>query len=173
MFQDTIQGLEAGDFSRLEPMFVDDSTDDDRRRCRIIKWYEEGLFADKQKALDEALTCACFLGCTDVAEYFLSKGVNLSAGNGTGLNGFHWAANRGQLNTVMLLIRHNAPLETRNMYGGTVLGATVWAAIHEPKKDHILIIDELIHAGASLNEVDYPTGNAHIDEVLGRHRLAS
>lgn len=153
-------------------MFIDDPSADDSRP-RIIKWYEEGLFADKQKALDESLTCACFLGHDKVVEYLLSKGINLSAGNNTGLNGFHWAANRGQLHTVMLLINHNAPLETRNMYGGTVLGATVWAVIHEPKADHIRIIEELIKAGANLDEVDYPTGNKRVDEIISRYRPTS
>src|SRR5262245_32834763 len=101
IFQDAIQGLKAGDFSRLEPLF-NDGSQIEGRRCRIIEWHEAGLFADERTALAEALTCACFLGCADVAEYLLSQGVDPLTGDGTGLNGFHWAANRGQLKTVIL-----------------------------------------------------------------------
>ena len=31
LFRDAVQGLERGDFSRLEPLFVDDSVDVGRR----------------------------------------------------------------------------------------------------------------------------------------------
>jgi hypothetical protein len=165
LFLDAVQGLKAGDFSRLEPLFIDDSLTDGQR-CRIIEWYEDGLFANEPTALQEALTCACFLGRTSVAEYLLEQGVDPSAGNGTGLDGFHWAANRGQLETVMLLIGHKTPLETRSMYGGTVLGTAVWAAINEPKTDHLRIIEALIKAGARLDEAGYPTGNERVDEAL-------
>lgn len=167
-FQDAVQGLKAGDFSRLAPLFNNDSPDEGRR-CPIIKWYEAGLFADEQMALDESLACACFLGCTTVVEYLLAQGIDLLAGDNTWLNGFHWAANRGQLETVRLLIRHKAPLETRNRYGGTVLGTAVWAAIHEPKPDHLSILEMLINAGARLDEVKYPTGDERVDEMLRRH----
>ncbi len=168
-FRDAVQGLEAGDFSRLELLFTDDSPANDRR-CPIIEWYEEGLFADEPAALEEALTCACFLGCTGVADYLLEQGVDGSAGTRTGLSGFHWAANRGQLETVRLLIRRNLPMEPRNMYGGTVLGTAVWSAINEPRGEQLCIIEELIAAGASLEGADYPTGNERIDAVLRPHK---
>lgn len=172
LFRDAVQGLKAGDFSRLEPLFDDDSPVDGHR-CRIIEWYEAGLFADEPAALAEALTCACFLGRASVADYLLAQGVDPSAGANTGLDGFHWAANRGQLETMMLLIRYKAPLETRSMYGGTVLGTAVWSAINEPKADHIRIIEALIDAGARLDDVGYPTGDERVDEVLRRHGAAS
>jgi ankyrin repeat protein len=41
-----------------------------------------------------------------VAEYLLTHGVDPTAGAGTGMDAFHWAANRGNLETVRLLIRH-------------------------------------------------------------------
>ena len=167
LFSDAVQGLKAGDFSRLEPWFGQTSPAEGDR-CRIIKWYEDGLFADEPIALQEALTCACFLGRTCIVEYLLGQGVNFAAGTSTGLNGFHWAANRGQLETVMLLIDQGAPLETKNMYGSTVLGMAVWSAINEPKADHLRIIEALIKAGARADEVDYPTGNERVDRVL-RH----
>lgn len=172
LFRDAVQGLSAGDFSRLEPLFINDSPGDGSR-CRIIEWYEAGLFANEPTALAEALTCACFLGCTSVADYLLAQGADSSAGNGTGLNAFHWAANRGQLETVMLLISRKAPLEIRNMYGGTVLGTAVWSAINEPRGEQLRIIEELIKAGARLEEAGYPTGDEQVDEALKRHGAAS
>jgi hypothetical protein len=85
------------------------------------------------------------------------------------MNGFHWAANRGQLQTVKLLIERKVPLEVENMYGGTVLGCAVWSAIHEPSADHLAIIEALLNAGAKADAAEYPTGNARVDEVLRRH----
>jgi len=55
------------------------------------------------------------------------------------------------------------------MYGGTVLGCAVWSAIHEPKADHLLIIEALIEAGADLAGVGFPSGDNRIDELLRGH----
>ena len=169
VFQDALRGLQRGDFSRLEPLFIGEENLSPVPP-QIIRWHQEGRFSDEQKALAEALTCASFLGRIDVAEYLLARGVDPSAGAGTGLDAFHWAANRGQLKSVRLLLDRKAPLETRSMYGGTVLGTAVWSAINEPRPDHFQIIDELLKAGARVSEVEYPTGNEQIDAVLRRYR---
>jgi hypothetical protein len=159
LFRDAIQGLRRGDFSRLEPLL----------EHQIVEWHRLGLFEGEPEALAEAFSCACFNGKTDVAEYLLNQDVDPLAGSGTGMSGSHWAANRGQLKTVEMLARRGVPLETRNSYGGTVLGTAVWSAIHEPKPDHIAIIEALIRAGANLGEAGYPTGNEAVDEVLRRN----
>jgi hypothetical protein len=163
-FRDALAGLQRGDFSRLAPMFEKSGS----TRPLIVQWYEQGRFSNHPQESAEALTCACFLGLTDVAEYLLTQGLAPSGGMGTGLNAFHWAANRGQIAAVRLLIRHQAPLETRNMYGGTVLGGTVWAAVHETKPSHPFILEELLNAGANLGEADYPTGDTRVDNLLRR-----
>jgi hypothetical protein len=167
-FEDALRGLDRGDFSRLEPLF-DGRVSPGGNQPRILEWYEQGLLSNEPKALAEALTCACFLGRTSVADYLLTQGIDPSSGAGTGLDAFHWAANRGQLETVRLLIRRKAPLETRSMHGGTVLGTAVWSAINEPRPDHFQIIEELLEAGARLENVEYPTGHEHVDAVLRRH----
>jgi hypothetical protein len=161
--EETVRGLIAGDFSRLAPLF---ETQTEASPCPIIQWYESGLFDSEPKALEEAFTCACFNGCTDVIEYFLTKGVNPNGGINTGLNAFHWAANRGKLKAVEILIRNKATLETQNSYGGTVLGSAVWSAVHEQKSDHIRIIKALLDAGAEVGAADYPSGNERVDELL-------
>jgi hypothetical protein len=167
LFSGAVQGLQRGDFSRLAPLLEDRPLE--RRPCQIIEWCDKGYFAAEPAALAEALTCACFLGRTGVAEFLLDRGVDPAAGAGTGLNAFHWAANRGQSETVRLLIRRKAPLETRSMYGGTVLGTAVWSAINEPRPGHLQIIEELLVAGARLVEAGYPTGHEQVDAVLRRY----
>jgi ankyrin repeat protein len=165
IFRDALQGLHRGDFSRLEPLFEDQASPP-----HIVEWHQEGRFNDEPKALAEALTCASFLGRTRVAEYLLSQGVDPSGGAGTGLDALHWAANRGQLDAVRLLIRWRAPLETRSMYGGNVLGTAIFAAINESRPDHLQIIEELLKAGASLDDVEYPSGSDPVDAILLKYR---
>lgn len=162
VFEDALQGLRKGDFSRLDPLFRSESG----ASPRIVQWLEQGYFTGHDQELAEALTCACFNGRTDVAEHLLRRGIAPSGGAGTGLNAIHWAANRGQLEALRLLIRHNVPLESRSMYDGTALGTAVYAAINEPRPDHPIIIQELIDAGAQVSEAGYPTGNQAIDELL-------
>jgi ankyrin repeat protein len=142
-------------------------------KCRIVDWYENGYFDNEPKALAEAFTCACFLGRTSVADFLLTQGVDPAAGTSTGLSALHWAANRGNIDTVKLLIERKAPLELKNMYGGTVLDCAVWSAINEPRVDHIAIIEALLAAGANIGEAEYPTGNERVDEVLQRHGASS
>jgi hypothetical protein len=168
LFRDAIQGLLRGDFSRLEPLFTNNSSPVGKS-CHIIEWYEKGYFEKEPEALQEAFTCACFLGQTAIADFLLKQGVDPSAGASTGLNGFHWAANRGQLDMVKLLIERQLPLEIKNLYGGTVLGGTVWAAVHESKAAHLAIIEALLEAGANVDAASYPSGDERVDEVLRRY----
>lgn len=162
-FRDAVQGLEAGDFSRLEPLF----TGDRARRPRILEWLEAGRFAAEPRALAEALTCACFLGADDVARTLLSGGVDPTAGNATGLDAIHWAVNRGQWKTTALLLQRGVPLEGLNRFGSTVLGIAVWSAVHEPRPDHRRIIEALLAAGAQPETVATPTGLPEVDALLG------
>jgi hypothetical protein len=104
-FQDALEGLRRGDFSRLDPLF-DRKTDSPPQ---IVEWVDRGRFRGQDQELAEALTCACFNGRTEVAEYLLNRGITASGGADTGLNATHWAVNRGQLAIVGLLIRHKVP----------------------------------------------------------------
>lgn len=166
-FEEVVKGLIAGDFSRLTPLF---ELPPDGSPCPIIRWFDQGLFADEAMALEEAFSCACFNGHAQVVEHLLEKGVDPNGGMNTGLNAFHWAANRGQKNIVDTLLRHKTQLETRNANGGTVLGCAVWSAIHEPKPDHLPIIEALLRAGADVSEAEYPTGDERVDDILRRYR---
>lgn len=100
----------------------------------------------------------------------LEHGVDPSGGAETGLNAFHWAANRGQVEAVRLLLRWKAPLGTRSMYGGNILDTAVWSALNEPRSGQREVIEQLLGAGARLEDEEYPTGNADIDAMLLRYR---
>lgn len=164
-FDAALGALQRGDFSLLEPVFTASASE----TPAVLRWHAQGRFDGHPKELAEALTCACFVGALDVAEYLLAHGVAPMGGDGTGLNAFHWAANRGQLDAVRLLLRRGAPLEIRNAYGGTVLGGAVWAAVHESKPAHLEVIEELLRAQANVAEAEYPTGLPELDALLERY----
>lgn len=165
---DALAGLTRGDFSRLAPLFFARGD----ARPRIVDWHERGLLAEHPAELAEALSCACFVGATDVAGYLMEAGVDVTAGTMTGLDGVHWAANRGQLDTVRMLIRRGAPLESINMHGTTVLGTAVWSAFNEPRPGHLAIIAALLEAGAAAGAAGYPSGRADVDALLERYGAA-
>jgi hypothetical protein len=171
IFRNAVRDLEEGNFSRLEPLFRNLASSS-HASCQIIEWYDLGYFKNESTALNEALACACFNGRTKIAKFLMDRGVNVIDGDATGMNGFHWAANRGHLETVKLLIERKVPMEVKNMYGGTVLGCTVWSAVHEPRGNQVEVIEALLEAGANIDAADYPTGNVRVDEVLRRRRAA-
>lgn len=163
-FSRALEGLRKGDFSALDPLFRSHRD----KPAQIVEWVEQGCFRGHEEELAEALTCACFNGRTEVAGYLIDRGNSPSGGSGTGLNAIHWAANRGQLPAVRLLIQHRTPLESRSMYGATALGTAVWSAINEPRADHLTIIEALLAAGARVEDSFYPTRVESIDALLRR-----
>jgi hypothetical protein len=167
-FNAVLVHLRNGDFSLLAPSFA--SGQGPNARSKIVAWFEQGLFEKHPAESAEALTCACFLGERETAEYLIQKGLDPSGGSGTGMNAVHWAANRGELSTLRLLLDRRVPLEVRNNYGGTVLGQAVWSAVNQPRHGQLEAIAELLRAGADANEIEFPTGNRHVDELLSRAR---
>jgi len=134
-------------------------------------FYEEDLPAsviplppdenDAKPLIEQAFIYACQYGQNKICEFLLDKGVDPSSQAGIGQTGLHYAAHHGQLETVKMLIERNAPLEVKNMYGGTVLGQALWSAFNEPHKDHLQIVEALIDAGAVIE----PDWNKWIDEL--------
>ena len=99
--------------------------------------------------IQSAFMSACEFGQTAVVEFLLERGVRLHAQDGNGQTGLHAAALAGHLDTVKLLLERHAPLELQNVWGGTVLGNTLWAAIHhDPHVDYVPIVKILVEAGA-------------------------
>lgn len=142
LWNSTVKALDNGDFSWLEELLTHN------HNASIVDLLEAN--GNPKQETDEAFTWACFTGRTLEAEILLDKGTDPAAGFKTGLTGFHWAANRGNFETVTMLIKRGAPLEQVNMYGGTVLGCALYSAVHEPRERHAEIIGALIKAGAEI-----------------------
>ena len=122
-----------------------------------------------KKQLHSAFLFACGYGQKDVVEFLLNKGVDLANGGRDGQTPLHWAVIDGQLEMVKLLLKCKPPLESLNMYGGTVLGQTLWSAAHggDPKV-YAEIIETLIAAGAKVPPRHVPV-NKSIDDLLRRY----
>jgi hypothetical protein len=144
LFRYAVAAMVRGDFTALEETLGGP----EHFANQIIEWYEKGYFDDEPETLAEVFAAACMLGHPGAAEYLLDKGVDPLAGIGTGLNGFHYAASSGRLKVIELLIARNVPMETRNMYNGTVVEQALWSAVNEHTGSHAAIIEALIAAGA-------------------------
>ncbi len=126
---------------------------------------KEGTTAED---VHSAFRYACFYGRDPAVKFLVERGVDLAGHSGDGQTGLHYAGMGGQLTTIQLLLRHGAPLEALNSYGGTVLGQTLWSAAHggDPKV-FAPIVEALIEAGAKL--YPEPPVNAEVDAILTRH----
>lgn len=142
-------------------------------RLDVVKSYfnEDGTRKAKtsQKQVQRAFLYACTWGQSNVVEFLLDKGVDLDKGGDGGQTPLHCAAIGGQLRTIKLLLKFNPHLELRNMYGGTVLGQTLWSAAHGgDEKVYAEIIETLIAAGANVPPRHVPV-NKRIDDLLRRY----
>jgi ankyrin repeat protein len=126
-----------------------------------------------QRELHAALAFACSGGSENVVEFLIDRGVDPKDGGGDRQTALHHAVIGGQLAIVKLLIARGAQLEARNVYGGTVLGQTLWSAAHGGDPDtYAAIIETLITAGARVPR-SHPPINEKIDNLLARLGSAS
>src|SRR5579864_8251290 len=79
-----------------------------------------------KEQLNNAFLYACRYGHNAIVEFLLENGVDLAMQSADGQTALHWAVIGGHLDAVKLLLRHSAPLEVKNVYGGTVLCQTLW-----------------------------------------------
>lgn len=143
LFRYAIAAMQRGDFSKLGSRVGGPNQFDEQ----IRRWFEAGHFDDERETLAEIFSAACMLGHAPSVRYLLDNGADPMAGTRTGLSGFHYAVSSGRLACVRLLIERKVPMETRNMYGGTVLEQALWSAINEYRPDHVEIIEALLDAG--------------------------
>src|ERR1043165_41240 len=137
-------------------------------RLDVVKRFLDGPKSSKKRR-QSAFMYACAGGHEAVVEFLLKNGVDLADGGDDGQTPLHWAVIFGQLEMVKLLLKYKPPLESRNMYGGTVLGQTMWSAAHggDPKV-YAQIIETLIAAGAHVPPRHVPV-NKPIDDLLRRY----
>ena len=143
LWERTATALDRGDFTLLDELL----TEQDASIIDLLEANGEPI-----DAMNEAFAWACFTNRTGDAERLLDKGVNPAKSDKTGLTGFHWAASRGNVETVRMLIERRAPLEQLNMYGGTVLGQTLWSAVNEARDGQGEVIEMLIKADAQIEQ---------------------
>ena len=133
-------------------------------RLDLVQTYVESA---TQEELNRGFIWACEYGRRDVVDFLIDRGVDLHFGGQTAA---HLAAHHGELEILRLLVARGAPLEAKNMYGGTVLGQTTWSVMNSGfEADWPALIALLLEAGADAREADYPTGNAEVDTLLRRH----
>jgi ankyrin repeat protein len=92
-----------------------------------------------------------------VAGYLIDRGADPGE-SVNGMGPLHMALLGGHLATIRLLIERGAPLEERNIYGGTPLGMALWAISHreqvhtwpEKKVDDLAVIETLVSSGAQV-----------------------
>ena len=119
-----------------------------------------------EEQVRDAFLWACEYGRNHVVEFLLGKGVDLIVHSRDGQTGLHWAVIGGQLDTVKLLLRHKAPLEVENSYGGTVLGQALWSAAHGGDPElYVAILETMLEAGAKIPDHHVPINN-RVDDWL-------
>jgi ankyrin repeat protein len=114
-----------------------------------LELVERLLPAATSEEKTNAFIWACMYGRNGVVSFLLDQGVDVATHGHDRQTGLHCAVIGGQLETVQLLLRHNAPLGIRNIYGGTVLGQAAWCAANggDPAV-YARILETLTAAGA-------------------------
>ncbi len=135
----------------------------------VWAWFDGGELRTNatRGQMQAGLNWAAEYGRNGVIEFLLEKGADPSAQDKFGQTALHWAAIGGLLEAARILLKHQAPLEVKNVYGGTVLGQAVWSALHDRHGiDYVPIVEALVAAGADVTAVTVPTGDPRMDEAL-------
>jgi ankyrin repeat protein len=103
--------------------------------------------------LQRGFLWACEFGHNDVVEFLLANGADLGDQAGSNQTALHWAVIGGCLSTLDILLKHNAPLEELNAYGGTALGQALWSFLNGGAEiDYVAIVEKLLAAGAKIED---------------------
>lgn len=150
---------EAADFLMRKGAKLDLEAAAGTGRLDVVQTFfnEKGSLKDAalQRQLEYGFTWACAYGHEAVVRFLLDQGFD-PATRVDELYGLHWALLGAHAGVIRLLLSRGAPLETRNAYGGTALGAALWAVSngHEVNRwpgtgtNYIAIIGILLRAGA-------------------------
>jgi hypothetical protein len=133
---------------------------------RVRKFFATPSAPPSRADVQSAFIWACQFGRAAVADFLLKQGADIAYQDGNGMTGLHMAAGGGHLDTVKLLIQRGAPLELKNVWGGTVLGSILWFALnHDPNIDYTPIVEAVIEAGAHIDG-DWPEWWSHITPLF-------
>lgn len=126
----------------------------------------------------DGFTWACEFGRTDVVEFLLDQGVDVTAKfvRNHGQTGLHWAAFGGHVDTVRLLLHRHAPINPiDDSYGGTPLSWALHAWGNEPQGPadrYYAVVELLVSAGATVKSewLEHPTigADAKMLAALGK-----
>jgi ankyrin repeat protein len=150
-------------------------TDDGGLRpgVRLVTPRWPSLPADARVHVEKALIWAATFGRLGVVRILLERRVDVAAADENRMTPLHCAAGAGHLEIVELLLDHGAPLEVKNVWGGTVLNSTLHFVFESPAKgvDYIPVLNALLAAGADVSVVNryFPTGRRDVDDVLTRY----
>ena len=137
----------------------------------VEKFIDEGGVSSRE--LEEAFWSACKYGHTEVAECLLKRGVDIDARGGANNTGLMLASQRGRRDTVEMLLDCGASVESKNDYGGTALGSTMYFLANHtvPDADYAGVIELLLNAGSEFNFADKTTGDDGVDDMLRKRGM--
>ncbi len=132
---------------------------------------ENGVDVDARTSVEKtsALVEASICGHSDIVTYLLENDADVISQDHIGFTALHWATWHGHLDSVDILLEHNAPLEIVNTYGGTVIDTAVYgyANTYYPVPNQLETLQRLIDAGADVSNISpYPSGNQQVDSFL-------
>jgi len=132
----------------------------------VERFIDEGGISSRE--LEEAFWSACKYGHTEVAECLLKRGVDIDARGGANNTGLMLASQRGQKDTVEMLLGCGASVELKNDFGGTALGSTMYFLANHPvpDADYAGVLELLLNAGSEFNFADKTTGDDEVDDML-------
>ncbi|HEX5216643.1 MAG TPA: ankyrin repeat domain-containing protein [Vicinamibacterales bacterium] len=129
------------------------------------------LATDARTHIEAAFVYACRFERVEVATRLLERGVDVAAADGQKMTALHHAAAHGLIDLARALIARGAPLEVKNMWGGTVLDSTAYFAEFMPIKgvDYTPVLQMLVDAGANVRVLDdYPADGTVVPQFLAR-----
>jgi ankyrin repeat protein len=104
-----------------------------------------------KKDLQNGFLWACMYGSEDVVVFLLDHGADLLEPLDSGATALHWAAAGAHVHIVRLLLDRGAPLETLNIWGGTVLEHAGWGFEHSaPGIDFSPVFEALLASKARI-----------------------
>jgi Ankyrin repeats (3 copies) len=126
---------------------------------------------DPTAQISFAFVWAARFGRLRVVELLLERQVDPAATDAQRMTALHWAAANGLIDVIDELVRHGAPLEATNMWGGTVLDSTAYFAVYGPVAgvDYGAVLERLIAAGADVGPAAWAASDPRIGPTLRRH----